>query len=338
MESEIGSGGGGAVYKAWHKRMQKYVVVKEYKYGPKSGAGARRNELEALKNVKCEYLPQVFDYIAAGKRSYTVMEYIEGESFDKLLRRGKKATQSQVFKWYDQLASALKSLHRQDVCHRDIKPANIMLTPNGDVCLIDFNTALVGGENMFFTSRSLGYASPEQYELYERLKSAGSKTVGSKTVGSGRSCHGKYRCYGAETQILEGYSITDFVHSDTPPAYRTAEGAGVLTFLLGDAPAFYNIDWKLSDIYSLGATMYHLLTGRQPPKEPAEGVSISDHGSFDEGLTYIIEKSMQLRPSDRFASAAVLTDMIRQVEEHNALYSAVRAIITVGKECAPALQ
>ena len=43
---------------------------------------------------------------------------------------------------------ALEAIHKQNICHRDIKPANIMLTPDGDVCLIDFNAALVSGNDV----------------------------------------------------------------------------------------------------------------------------------------------------------------------------------------------
>ena len=321
IESEIGSGGGGAVYKAWHKRMQKYVVVKEHKLDLKSDAEMRRNELEALKNMKCAYLPMVFDYVAVGKRSFTVMEYIEGESFDKLLKRGKKSTQSQLIKWYGQLASALESLHRQDVCHRDIKPSNIMLTAGGDVCLIDFNAALVRGEKTCFASRSLGYASPEQYDLYERLESSRIAPVMRRFYSAG-ICP-RYRVDAYQADPGGPSCLTDY---NSRVQEAVTEYADDLIPRLNTMPANYGIDWKSSDIFSLGATMCHLLTGIHPPKRPVGNMIISEYGDYDKGIIYIIEKSMQYRPSDRFKSAAVLVDIIRQVKEHNSANS----IITVG--------
>ena len=329
IESEIGSGGSGSVYKAWHKRLQKYVVVKEHKHLIKKGPDIRRNELEALKNVKCAYLPQVFDFIAAGKRSYTVMEYIDGESFDRLLKRGKKHNQLQVIKWYGQLASALISIHMQDVCHRDIKPSNVMLTLSGDVCLIDFNAALVRGGNARFTSRSPGYASPEQYDLYERMENS--------PATRGRRCcsaSGSRKRDDAETQMLDGCSITDFAVGGAPQADVQTEEDGRRTSLTKELPTMNNIDWKLSDIYSLGATMYHILTGVQPPGRPPGTVALTGRGAYDEGLAYTIEKSMQIKPSDRFASAAVLADIIRQTEEQNSVYT----LIAAGQEFSPALR
>ena len=74
------------------------------------------------------------------------MDYIEGESLDKLLKRGVRFSQPQVIKWAKQLLEALSYLHSEihgspprGFVHSDIKPANLMLTPSGDICLIDFN-------------------------------------------------------------------------------------------------------------------------------------------------------------------------------------------------------
>ena len=99
IESKLGSGGGGVVYKAWHTRLQKYVVLKELRRGSENDIETQRNEVEALKNVKSTYLPQVFDFLGEGGRIFTVMEFV-GESLDKLLERGQKFTQQQVIKWY----------------------------------------------------------------------------------------------------------------------------------------------------------------------------------------------------------------------------------------------
>lgn len=74
IETELGSGGGGIVYKAWHTRLQKYVVIKELKRGTKDSIETQRNEVEALKNVKSAYLPQVLDFFSEDKRVFTVME------------------------------------------------------------------------------------------------------------------------------------------------------------------------------------------------------------------------------------------------------------------------
>ena len=250
IDSLLGSGGSGTVYKAWHTRLQKHVVVKELNHEQSIGVRARRNEAEALKNVKSPYLPQVYDFITENGRAYTVMEYIEGESFENILGHGGRFSHSEIIKWYSQLASALQALHKKDVCHRDIKPANIMLTSDGDVCLIDFNSAQVKGNTVRFTTRSLGYASPEQYKLYEQIK---------ETV------------FGRKGSIR---------HDD--------------------------IDWKLSDIYSLGAAIYHILTGARPPEfaddEPPIFPALENYDNHNMEIAQIIKRSMHPTPAKRYTA------------------------------------
>mgnify|MGYP002233785738 FL=1 len=95
------------------------------------------------------------------------MSYIPGKSFQTTSTRGTSfLKQSQLRRWGMQLCSALDYLHNQKppIIHSDIKPANIMLTPQGNICLIDFNisffldgTAIVGYTH--------GYSSPEQKSI-----------------------------------------------------------------------------------------------------------------------------------------------------------------------------
>lgn len=280
IERELGEGGGGKVYKAWHTRLEKYVVIKELKDPEGADTGTRRNEAEALKNVKSPYLPQVLDFIQQDGRVFTVMEFVEGESMDKLLDRGEKFTQQQVVKWFGQLASALSVIHKQNICHRDIKPANIMLGPSGDVCLIDFNAALVSGNDVRLISRSLGYASPEQYEIYESFK----KRMSAPEVPDDGSDE----------------ELTEILDKTKKPEVKPKNVS------LG-------IDWKLSDIYSLGATMYHLLSGVRPPENAEKTASLKKSGKYGMAVVSIIEKCMSLEPKERFPSAAQLYDAINSI-------------------------
>ena len=77
------------------------------------------------------------------------MDYIEGESLDRPLKRGEHFSQPQVIQWAKELLDALEYLHSpthgdppQGFVHSDIKPANLMRTPDNHIVLIDFNIAL----------------------------------------------------------------------------------------------------------------------------------------------------------------------------------------------------
>ena len=164
IEGVIGAGSGGIVYRAWHRRLQKRVVLKKMKL-PQSRIAENRRETDILKKLRHSSLPGVIDFIVVDGDVYTVMDYIEGRSLAEELGRGRRFSLEEAVRYVTQLLDALVYLHGQmpPVLHGDIKPGNIMLTPEGNICLIDFNISGYLTDHRFSVKGyTQGYAAPEQ--------------------------------------------------------------------------------------------------------------------------------------------------------------------------------
>lgn len=166
IEREIGHGGTGVVYLAYHLRLQKYVVIKQIR-SQFVGSMALRNEADILKKLHHPYLPQVYDFLQSGQDVYTVIDYIPGQGLDVLIEQHQAFPEKTLVRWLRQLLEVLDYLHGQNppIIHSDIKPGNIILTPQGNMCLIDFNISLVGVEAGKVSGYTSFYAAPEQARL-----------------------------------------------------------------------------------------------------------------------------------------------------------------------------
>lgn len=153
---QINSGGGGIIYSGIHKRLGQKVVLKKIRTD-RVNLISKDLEIKVLLNLKHTYLPRILDFWSYNDEVYTVMEYIEGKSLKECIDEGRHFSEKEVIRLTRQLAEVLKYLHESSlhIIHGDIKPANIMLTPEDNICLIDFNVSVLQSEGIDST---IGYS------------------------------------------------------------------------------------------------------------------------------------------------------------------------------------
>ncbi len=325
---KIGEGGGGVVYLANHLRLNKLVVLKADKRDLNARPESLSREVSLLKNLNHTYIPQVYDYFTENGIVYTVIDFIDGESLDKPLKRGDYFSQPQIVEWACEILEALVYLHGQTpgILHADIKPSNIMVTPKGDIRLIDFNISLLLKESgAVRVGFSWGYASPEHYGVdYRDPKKSDRKrqkdSGREKTVPMPGSKEQTEPLNNVESKTLPLSSGSDFGKKTTvllgdrkPVPADSAQSMGSS----GDQHRERTILLDVrSDIYSLGATLYHLISGVRPANDAKEVVPLHSEGISTE-LCRIINKAMAPDPDDRYQTAKEMLFDLEHLHEHD---------------------
>ncbi|MFH1303551.1 MAG: serine/threonine-protein kinase, partial [Planctomycetota bacterium] len=251
-------GGMGSVYLATNVHTDQQVAIKILPgvLAREAGFVERfHREIEALKKMHNPYVIEFYDSGVENEIYYYVMEYVDGETLTKRLRREKRIDWKTVVDISIQICSALKAAHDAGIIHRDLKPSNLMLKDDGTVKLADFGVAqLFATEKLTVTGGIIGtaeYMSPEQ-----------------------------------------------------------AEGKRVS---------------RQSDLYSLGAVMYVMLTGRPPfsGKTMLAIIQKQRYGQFDRPGRYVDDLPIWLEeivcqllekdPQKRFPDAYVLSRRLQDV-------------------------
>lgn len=173
VESFLGQGGMGAVYKGQQVRLKRPVAIKIMRrdMGKDYDFEARfEREAQAMAKLNHPNIVSVIDYGEAGPDYlYIVMELVDGADLMEVIRGG-QMTQEMALSLLPQICDALQFAHDHGIVHRDIKPSNIMLTRDGRIKMADFGLAKrYDVESSFRTQTGTGmgtpdYAAPEQFD------------------------------------------------------------------------------------------------------------------------------------------------------------------------------
>ncbi len=161
IQSALGAGGMGEVYRARDTRLDRTVAVKILPHHLSDNPEARQRfdrEARAISSLNHPHICVLHDVGSQDGTDYLVMEYVQGESLEARLKKGPLPLK-QALEVGEQICDALEKAHRAGIVHRDLKPGNIMLTAAG-AKLLDFGLAkpvsMLGGSGM----ASSGPATP----------------------------------------------------------------------------------------------------------------------------------------------------------------------------------
>jgi serine/threonine protein kinase len=258
IEDLLPQGGMGAVYRAWDLRLSVLCALKEMIPHPamdeKAVTQMREQflqEAQVLAKLQHPHMPRVTDHFEWEGNAYLVMDYAAGQRLDEIIEGNGTIPADIMLNWARELFDALNYCHEQGIVHRDVKPQNVIITPEGNVMLVDFGLAKLidlEGQHTRTVMRGLGtpeYAPPEQYDA---------------APGS-----------------------TD----------------------------------ERSDIYGLGATLYHALAGTPPPTatqrivnpgllKPVRHYSSQVPAHIDDAII----KSLALQPDQRFRTVSEMAALL----------------------------
>jgi eukaryotic-like serine/threonine-protein kinase len=247
IESILGQGGFGSVYKGRDRILEVPIAVKMLLDNSPPVVSQFHQEGKILARLKHSGLPRVTDCFSWDKKHFLVMDFIDGRDLQQISDQALPPVRTLV-SWIIQVLCTLEYIHGNNIIHRDVKPGNIKISSDDKAYLVDFGISKIG--------------------------------KGSLTAPGAR---------GAFTPHMAPPEQCQTLGSSSPE----------------------------SDIYSVGATLYYILTGEFPPDSisrlmgaPLKPVDKIKTGLSQE-LSRIILKAMELQPEKRYPGAL---EMAKELE------------------------
>lgn len=288
VEGLLGFGGMGAVFKAEHRLMERPValkVISQRLLNRPTAVERFRREVKAAARLNHPNIVAAYDADQVGPLHFLVMEFVPGTSLARLVADRGPLSVREACDYVRQAALGLQHAHEHGMVHRDIKPQNLMLTPDGQIKILDFGLAHfvsefdrppVPGDPEAAAAPTALDADPgatQDVEGNDAGVSGGTLTSVGGVVGSPD--------YIAPEQILDAH------HADVR-----------------------------ADIYSLGCTLYFLLTGRPPFAEGSFADKLAAHrtqkpkaltaarSGMPSSLSHVLDRMLAKDPTKRYQTPA----------------------------------
>jgi serine/threonine-protein kinase len=317
IESRIGHGGMGDVYRAFDPTLRRRVAIKVLKLqGDTENLNRFRLEATSAGNLNHPNIVTIHDYGDFEGEPFIVMEYLEGLDLQRTIDSGKKFDLVEITDIMSQVADALECAHQAGVIHRDVKPANIMLLNRGGVKLMDFGIARLAGANTQQTKAghligTVLYMSPEQFHNLELDRRVDIWAYG---VIYYQLLAGKHP-FAVQDQIVTMYNIAN---KAAPPICSINQEVPEALGQIVDRCLAKDRDQRYATMEDLRFDVMPVLqdlSRQQAARMIGEARKLIDSGDWDTAQS-IVKRVLELDPADRSAVALrkTIADALRKRE------------------------
>jgi serine/threonine-protein kinase len=334
---KLGEGGMGVVYKAWQRRLNRFVAIKTIRERVSRNderlVKRFRREAELAAQLLHPNIVVVHDLDQDGDTHFIVMEYVEGVDLARHVHEVGPLPVAQACDYIRQAAIGLQHAHEHDLIHRDIKPSNLLLASGNKSSSIirrssqamDRDAGILQGAT--HRIERLQPNRPAPGAASNRLPGSGVGVI--KLLDLGLAClNGSLQESGQSSLTVKGSFL------GTPDYVAPEQGRNASS-----------VDGR-ADLYSLGCTLYFLLTGQPPFADGTSMDKLMRHQydappKLDEtrpdvpaSVRRIVKKLMAKKPEDRYQTAQELADALYEAQQE--MDSAVKAPPSPPPDAAPA--
>ena len=305
VEALLGSGGMGEVWRGFDEKLERPVALKIVHADKRFSAAMRGRflrEARLLSKLDHPNICRIYDVLERDDGDYLVLELVEGTT---LRKRAPELSKERIVEIALQVARVLAATHARGIIHRDLKPDNIMLTPSGEVKVLDFGLARAVGDDAHESLPVTDFATDDQ----------------------------------EKTAVL-GSPIS----TTAPEASQTVAGSlvGTLQYMSPEQARGLPLS-PASDIYSLGIVLHELLSRRRAYDDETAQLNdllvrvrtagVTPFDFRDRDVTALLARMLKMHPGDRPEATEVvraleaIRDRPARRKRHLAIAAAVVAIV-----------